>query len=155
MNDSNALFDAQNHYMVSYELLSLLQWMVEHDGATLKKMVGRAFKAGLQQELQYAQTLTESERADNAHYSVMEFFGLLEVLMHETMHEQTEQRALQKNLMPAIDQIDGTACDDNTIRLSVEKAAARLSANPKANPQAVLFKELLKQWKPSKKGVVN
>ena len=52
--------------------------------------------------------------------------------------------------MPTIDHIDSTICDDATVRSSVEKATAKSEQHPKANAQELLFKELLKRWKPSK-----
>jgi hypothetical protein len=156
MNNNNSLFDTSNsQFVLSYELLSLLQWMTEHDAERLKKIIARGLKSGLRQELQRTKELTESQRVEGAQHNVVEFFGLLEALMHETLHEHTEQTAREKNLMPVIDHIDSTVCDDATIRSSVEKATAKLHAHPHNDPHDTLFKELLKRWKPAKKNILN
>jgi hypothetical protein len=83
-------------------------------------------------------------------HSIIEFFSMLETLLLESMKEQAVQKAVEKNLMPTIDHIDSTICDDATVRSSVEKATAKSELQPKANAQELLFKELLKRWKPSK-----
>ena len=58
-------------------------------------------------------------------------------------------------LMPSLDQIDSMACDTATVRSSLQKATSKLRINPEANPQDLLFKEILKQWKPQKKAKLN
>jgi hypothetical protein len=65
------------------------------------------------------------------------------------------QKAVEKNLMPAIDHIDATLCDTDTVRTSIEKATAKIEINSKDNPQEILFRELLKRWKPPAKNLMN
>ncbi|HSW73995.1 MAG TPA: hypothetical protein VLG71_02470 [Candidatus Limnocylindria bacterium] len=145
-----------NQFILSYELLTLLQWMVIHESPKLKRMIAKAMRSGLKQEIERSLHVQhQRQTAEDAQYNVVEFFGMLEALLAETINEQTVQIAMEKNLMPAIDQIDGSVCDDDTIRLSVEKATAALSQKPSANPQDTLFEELLKHWKPSKKSIAN
>ena len=74
---------------------------------------------------------------------------MLDALIIETMNEQAVQRAMEKNLLPAIDQIDSNECDNATVRFSIEKATSKYEHNPKENPKELLFKELLKRWKPT------
>ncbi|HZW61436.1 MAG TPA: hypothetical protein VFF04_04365 [Candidatus Babeliales bacterium] len=154
-NNSSSINQNTNQFVLSYELLSLLQWMVEHDAQTLKNLIAHALKAGLKQEIQRSDLKNTTQTLEGAQYSVLEFFSLLEALIAETINEHAVQSALEKNLMPAIDQIDSTHCDDATVRRSIEKATAKLEHNPHDNPHDILFKELLKRWKPSKKTVVN
>jgi hypothetical protein len=80
---------------------------------------------------------------------------LLESLLHEAINEQALKKLTEKKLLPALDHIDKTVCDDSYIQFSIEKASSKLETNPKQNPQEVLFKELLKCWKPHKKASVN
>ncbi|GMU19642.1 MAG: hypothetical protein AMXMBFR12_08340 [Candidatus Babeliales bacterium] len=83
-------------------------------------------------------------------HSIIEFFGMLEIILLETMKEQAVQRAVEKNLMTTVDHIDATLCDDDTLRTSIEKATAKSELHPSENAQDLLFKELLKRWKPTK-----
>ena len=68
----------------------------------------------------------------------------------EAMNEHMVQQAVKQNLMPAIDHIDSTICDDDTVRSSMEKATAKSKIASHENAQDILFKELLKRWKPQK-----
>lgn len=154
---NNDPLNSNNQFVISYELLALLQWLVEHDAERLKKIIARALGSGLKKDIQSYKSHYSSDNHTNEdiQHSIVEFFGLLEALLLETINEHAMQDAIEKNLMPAIDQLDSTLCDDATIRSSVEKATVKLNKSPQDNPQDVLFKELLKCWKPHNKKVLN
>jgi len=145
---------SKNQFTVSYELLTLLQWLASQEEGSLKKMIQHALGHGLKHKLQQPSNFNEHNLADTIQYSIVEFFALLEALLLESIDEQTVQNAIEYKLMPAIDRIDPNVCDDETIRISVEKATAKLGDNHNsAHAQELLFKELLKQWRPTKKAV--
>ena len=145
--------DKHNHgqLTLSHELLALVQWLVEHDTEKIKKLISRAVSGGLKDKINRQKTDNNEQALEEAQNNIMDFFSLLEVLLAESLHENMVQRAVEQKLMPAVEQIDATQCDDATIRLSVEKATTQLNLKPQANPQEVLFQELLKRWKPNKK----
>src|SRR5581483_10399110 len=142
----------ENQFILSYELLALLQWMVEHDTHKLKRMIDKALRSGLKGQIERSMMVMRQDKQTDqeAQYSVIEFFGLLEALITETLHEQAAERAAEKKLLPAIDHIDGSLCDDETIQQTVQNTAAQLEQQPSADPHDTLYKELLLQWKPSK-----
>lgn len=147
----DALNDNQQ-YAVSYELLALVRWLVANDSGRLKKIVGRALQAGLKEEIEcFRAGGTDHEAMDDLQQSILDLFVLLEGTLVELLHEQAEKKARERNLMPAIDQIDTTICDDATVRVSVDRAATKIAANPSGDPRDILFKELLKSWNPRKK----
>lgn len=142
----------EHQFVLSYELLSLLRWLVEHETPQIKRMIAKALKSGLKHELQHPNYANSTnQHAEQAQHNVLEFFALLETLLVETSNEQAVESVLAKNLMPAIKHIDGTVCDTYTLQQSIVRASAKLESNPQQNPQDALFKELLKRWKPSKK----
>lgn len=145
--------EAKGQLTLSHELLALIQWLVEHDAERLKKIIARATDKGLKERISHQTRNANAQALEEAQHSIMDFFALLEVLLAESLHENTVQQALEKNLMPALEHIDSTQCDDATVRSSVAKATSKLQSNEQANPQEVLFQELLKQWKPSKKAM--
>lgn len=154
-NDSfNNNNNSAQQFVISYELLCLLRWLLEHDIEKLKKMVSKALATGLKEDIkqfeQFGDVNTDPAMIEEIQHSIIEFFSMLETLLLESMKEQAVQKAVEKNLMPTIDHIDSTICDDATVRSSVEKATAKSEQHPKANAQELLFKELLKRWKPSK-----
>jgi len=154
---NNNEFSGDNtQFVVSYELLSLLRWLADYDAEKLKKIISKAMASGLKDEVNRVRhSKSEEQTLEEIQHGIIDFFGLLEALLHETMSEQAVQTAMQKNLMPAIDQIDSAICDNATVRMSIEKATAKIEHNPKENPKELLFKEILKRWKPQNKNILN
>lgn len=145
---------ANNQFVISHELLYLLQWIVEHGSQELKQLVGKALAAGLRERMHSADSeMLNSEEMQE--YSIVDFFSLLESLLIETINEQAMLKAHEKNLLPALDHIDSTVCDSATVRSSLEKATTKMNKHPDANAQQLLFEEILKRWKPNKKATMN
>jgi hypothetical protein len=156
MNNNSFSNDNNAQFVLSYELLCLLRWLVDNDAEKLKKLVSKAVASGLKENILKARDgQCQDHMNEDIQHSILEFFSLLETLISESMNEQAVQKVLEKNLMPAIDQIDSTICDDATVRFSIEKATAKFEHNPKENPKDLLFKELLKRWKPHNKNILN
>ena len=127
---------------------------MEHGSPELKQLVGKALAAGLRERMHYADAevhMAEEEMQD----AIVDFFSILEGLLIETVNEQAMLKAHEKNLVPALEHIDSTICDTATVRSSLEKATNKMSKNPDANAQQLLFEELLKRWKPNKKATMN
>lgn len=145
---------ANNQFVISHELLYLLQWIVENGSQELKQLVGKALAAGLRERMHNADAeMFNSEEMQE--YSIVDFFSLLEALLAETINEQAMIKAHEKNLLPALDHIDSTVCDSATVRSSLEKATTKMNKHPEANAQQLLFEEILKRWKPNKKATMN
>lgn len=134
---------------ISYELVLLLQWLVEREPEKLKKLIKQALSQGLQESLRKNQDQPELSN-DEIQYNIIDFLVLLESLLHETLNEERLKRIIEKKMMPALDNIDGQECDQATVDFSVEKASSRFENHPNENPQDLLFRELLKCWKPNK-----
>lgn len=143
-----------NQLTVSYELLYLVQWLLENESDALKKLINHALENGLKQDLQTAIN-SELKNTEDIQYSIVDFLALLETLLHENISEQNMRRIMEKKLMPAIDNIDNKECDKATVDFSVEKATSKIENNPEQNPQEILFQELLKCWKPNKKTITH
>jgi hypothetical protein len=156
-NNNNTLTNNHNsaHQLVmSYELLCLLRWLLDHDVEKLKKIVSKALVSGLKHDIKQFEQLGDVNAnplmIEEIQYCIIEFFSMLEIILAQSIKEQAVQRAIEKNLMPTIDHIDSTICDTETVRFSMEKATARSEKSPKENAQTILFKEILRNWKPSK-----
>ena len=154
MNNDSFNNNNPHQFVISYELLCLLRWLLEHDVERIKKLVAKGLATGLKDDIKQFEQLgdvnADPAMIEEVQYSIIEFFSMLETLLVEVMKEQAVQRAVEKNLMTTVDHIDSTLCDDATVRSSVEKATAKSEMYPKENAQDLLFKELLKRWKPSK-----
>ncbi len=148
-------FDNDNQFVVSYELLLLFRWLLENEEESLKKLINKALHNGFYNEIDTIPLSYEEESQNELQHTLVDFFSLLETLLYELMSENEVKRVMQRSLIPAIDQIDATACDNNAMAISIAKATSAYEANPHADPKDILCKELLKRWKPAKEIVTN
>jgi hypothetical protein len=155
MNNDSFSQDTNAQFVLSYELLHLLQWLGKHDADKLKKIITKAIAHGLHDEIQKIDKLSEANLLQDMHHSMIDFFALLDELLFNAINEHVEQKAREKNLLPTIDHIDSTMCDNETVRSSIEKTTKKLDHHPNTNPKEQLFKELLKKWKPFDKNSVH
>lgn len=141
---------------LTYELLFLLQWLMEHEAESLKKIIARSLKNGFNDPDFKNSDVIEMQISDpNIHQCVIDFLELLNILLIEASTELTMQKSAERNLIPALNHIDLTMCDSETIQGSLKKATTQLHHNPDENPKEILLKELLKRWKPDKTSLMN
>lgn len=138
-------------FMISYELLRLIQWLIEHDQDGLKRLIEHAFENGLAQDITELHYFGETRGVNELQQNVVEFFAVLESLLTETIQEDTAQDALERSRIPAITQVDTHHCDSGIMAASIAKATAALDANGYENGKEIFCRELLKRWKPAKR----
>jgi len=155
MAHDNSIFDSNDSYMeLSYELLYLLQWLIQNETGSLKKILNDAIKKGFLAKLPYDGSHQKSIGA-NAHNQLEEFFTTLEILLLEVLEENEQIQTWEKSLTPALKKIDPAGCDVGLLRSSIEKTNFYLKDHDHENPKDILFKELLKRWRPKKNQVPN
>ncbi len=154
-NPENSSSKNNAQFVLSYELLVLLRWLVDHNADALKKIVDHAICAGLQDELKKVEKTEDTEYLHDIQHSITDFLTVLETLLIEVVSERIKKKTQYKDLAPALGKIDGTICDKATVNFSIEEATSKLENNPNANPKELLFKELLRRWKPSDKKMKN
>jgi len=148
---SNQETDSQ--FVISYELLCLLRWLIENERPKLKRILRKALSTGLHKEIKKTEINSEFFDIEEAQECIVDFFSGLEHLMNETINEQTIKKVVEKNLIPALEHIDSNACDESMIQLSAQKASSQTDS--KENAQDLFLKEILKRWKPTKKTLLN
>ena len=157
-NKSFDLYETEEQFVISYELICLLKWLLEHDEnhTKLKKIVSKALSSGLKDTIKQKTAMPSDEYfAEDIQATIIDFLGVLEAILLEATSEQTMKNAIENKLMPTIEKIDSALCDDATLRFSLEKATSKIEKNPNENPNDLLFQELLKRWKPNKKNLLN
>jgi hypothetical protein len=147
-------FNQGNQFVISYELLALILWILEHEDETLAALIKKAFASGLQDTIPQNPPANDTNLLEEAQQAIIDFFSVMESHMIDSMHEKSVQKAMEKNLFPAIDQIDLAICDDETVRISVENTT-NMPHNAKETPKEALCRELLRNWNPQKNQVVN
>lgn len=146
---NNDSFNNDSHFVISFQLLQLIRWLIEHDQEVLKKLIGRSLRNGLDDVLQ--QQASRYDTDEHLQQDIVDFFSLLEALLFEHLHEEDAKRLKERVMIPAADHFDAAVCDDTLMAMSMEKAAITIENNPFVDPKEVLCKELLKRWKPGKK----
>lgn len=141
---------------ISFELLALLNWIIEHDAAKLKKIITKAFTMGLKEEILAVRQLHgQQEALEEINRSVIDFFSLLESLLSEQMQARVAVEARQNNLLSSVNKIDTSVCGDDLVRTSLEKATSVAEKSGCLNAKELLYKELLKSWNPHDQELLN
>lgn len=155
-NKEFELHERTDQFVISHELLCLLRWLMDYDADRIKKIISRSLDRGLRDQLVHLERHNDDAAIEEAQLNMLEFFGMLESLLSESLQEQTVKQAIEKGLMPAIDHIDPSVCNTVDLHYGLERANAKLERRKSGEkPQDVLLKEILKQWKPAKKQMIN
>lgn len=134
---------------LSYELLLLLQWMITHEKDKMRKIVHKAVKSELRTQINKLNS--SIDMSEDLHHNVSDFFAILELFLHDAMAESPEIKAVHQKLLSTVDQIDSTICDSQTLEASIQCTSSMLNQDPSANAKDLLYKELIKRWKPTNK----
>lgn len=153
MFDNNDLPNGGVQFTISHEVIAFLRWLVENHPNKLKDLTKKALSDGLLKQSYIDQTMSLED--DATHATILDFFGTLELIMHEALEEYATSTAQQNRLQDTIDQIDGSLCDTGTVKTSLEIATTSLALDPEKSPKELLFKEILKQWRPSNSQPLN
>jgi len=147
-NSYTNLESSSEKLTLSYELLQLMEWLVDHEADALKKIIIRAFRNGFYDSIIKTQKTNSPEIMQN---NIVDFLSLLEMLLYETANEQAASNVIQKNKIPMVDHVDTLTIDPSSLRSTAAVVASKIERNPKTDAKEILFKELLKRWKPSTK----
>ena len=142
---------ANNQLIVSAELLYLLQWLVENEQESLKEIIKKALKKNLKKEISNLKNTKNIEISPDLHNSIIDFVGLMEILLAEAIDEEKEKKTFHNKLKNTAEYIDSTICDEEIVQYSLEETSSQMEQNPNQNPKDILFKEILKNWEPTKK----
>src|SRR3989338_6797791 len=154
MNNDNS-YKSDGQFILSFELVQLLEWLIEHQPDEIKKLIHKALSQGLHSNIRQADDLLEVYSPEDMQNTVIDYFGLMEVFLLDAINERSNHNSIHTQLIPTVHHIDQSSYDDDAVFSSVENATTSLEKNSLQNPQAVLYKELLKNWKPNKKAKVN
>lgn len=146
--------ESQDQLVISYELLCLLHWLIEHDTTKIQRMIHAALKKGLYRQITHKEHKSNIQSLDQAQQTMSEFFIILEALFLDTLTTYEDAQTTQKDTLPELDRIDTKDYDSSTVQLSIEQATK--NAHKSENTlQELLFQELLRRWKPNKNSIIN
>jgi hypothetical protein len=151
-------FNDDHYFTISPELLVVMARIVDdypHELHNLIQKAQRSLHRATPEQQNGAPAPAPTDDPAYEQDSIIDFLSLMELLVYQTKHEVEVDSQLTKQLMPAIDHIDQKTCAQEIVASSVEHASAQKNKNPHVNAQELLYKELLRRWKPAKKTVMN
>jgi hypothetical protein len=151
INDESFERGDRYQFVISYELLMLLEWLIDHEHESLRALIKRAVDQGFPGH----GVRHMRGNPEDLQQNIVEFFDLLDSMLGQVVSEDEAENALQRSLVPAINNIDSTMYDSGAFMTSVAKATAAAGRAKGVSAKEVLCKELLKRWKPHKKANMN
>jgi hypothetical protein len=130
--------------VISYELLKLLEWLIDHEQDNLRKLIKRAVHKEL-----FIRPSKIQPKEEELQQNIVAFFAIVDAILHETISEDLVKNNQHRTLIPAINNVDSTLHNPSSISTSIAKATAAAEKKGQ-DPKEILCKELLKRWKPAK-----
>jgi len=155
MNTPDNNNDNKNTFIPSQELLALFDWIMACDKKQLRKIISRAITSKRYHDNLKKRSHNDKISEQEQQEQYLAFLRFFETLLFRVADEHINKKTYQLNLMLAANKIDASLCDEATIRFSVEKASYHAGKNTEINAKEQMFEELLKNWKPSKKTLLN
>lgn len=145
------------HFIVSHELLNLLEWLVNHEQENIKKLIRCAVKHGFEIKNAPAPGAGDNEaETRELQTAIVNFLGLIDIILQDTVNEDDVEGVLQRSMIPALKNIDIAEHDSSSIATSVARATQAASTKTAAVDSKDIFcRELLRRWKPHKKAVIH
>lgn len=148
MNQKTFL-DSDDQFIVSYELLYILQWLMIYEKDALAELIFKACKQG-SDNLMFDVIAQGSEEQQELSHSVIDFFSFLEEEVEKFAQNSSIEHIMEHNLLQTLDHIDPKRFDPALIKATMMTTAEKI--NPAKNHMAkdYFLKELLRKWQPKK-----
>ncbi len=170
--------DMSAQISLSFELISLLNWLLRHEKTLLNAMLKQALEHGFAEELQKVDaTSMAAAESEELYSTVLDFLEYLEQSLIKSLESIHVDNKTKDAIMPTLQKLETDSLDHKTLWLSMQQTKARIlkakqlttqqpkAAKPEASSEAksshtehankILFEQLLKNWKPNNKDVMN
>jgi len=137
-----------DQFIVSYELLYILQWLLTYEKEAFAQLVHSSFIQGSQHTNN--EDCDQIEEAEYLQNSVVDFFSFLEKEVSNISQEESIKHIMQKNLIKTLDHIDPKIFDSAIIQESMVATAEKVTPQRNHKAKDLFLKELLKKWSPKK-----
>ncbi len=148
MSDETMLHEEQ--FMISYELLYALHWLLKHEENELSKLIMQAYLKGYQEKLIKQEMYDENEQPEDVVNSVVEFFNFLDHHVAMVNATQKDKKITDHTIIKTLDKIDPERFDYETIQSTVLATADKMKPKNQDDAKNLFLKELLRQWNPKK-----
>jgi hypothetical protein len=163
---------------LSFELVSLLNWLLRHEKTMLNSIVKHALEHGFAEELEKIDPATAGTDSEELYNTVLDFLDHLEDTLIKNLESVNVDNKTKDAIMPTLHKLEGDNLDQKTLWLSMQQTKARILKAQQTNTQKppladaartaqpsklehhrqaneILFEQLLKNWKPNNKETMN
>lgn len=143
-------FFEDDQFVISYELLHVLSWLLKYEEDALCKLVTQAFVKGCEAKIKQQDIYSQIQNSDDLQNSVVTFLSFLEHHIATISSGESNTKIMDKNIIKTLDHIDPKRFDYETIKATVLATANKITPTSKTRAKDLFLKELLKQWNPKK-----
>lgn len=149
MAHPKTFLEQEDQFVVSYELLYILQWLMTYERQAFSDLIQQAFVQGVQnvQELDGAD---QDEDTEYLQHSVIEFFSFLEAEIAHASQAESIRHIMHSNLLKTLDHIDPQIFDPVIVKESMVATAEKIRPKQHHLANDLFLKQLLKKWTPKK-----
>lgn len=141
---------ANDQFIISYELLHVLYWLLKYEEAELSKLIHKSFTKGLKEKMKNHDALKELQLTEETQNSIIEFFSFMEQEILD-LTDQENTKLMNKEMIKDLDHFDPKQVDYSTVKETITKNATKLQTKKYSSKTRTHFlKELLKHWNPQK-----
>ena len=157
---------------LSFELISLLNWLLRHEKTMLNTMIRHSLERGFAEELEKIDTTQPVANSEELYNTVLDFLEYLEHTLIKNLESIHIDHSTKDAILPTLHKLEGDSLDQKTLWLSMQQTRARMlkvqqekaadapieaQARAKRSQHAneILFQQLLKNWKPNAKETMN
>lgn len=161
---------------LSFELISLLNWLLRHEKTMLNNVIKHALERGFAEELEKIDLTAVATDNEELYNTVLDFLEYLEHSLIKNLESIHVDNKTKDAIMPTLQKLEGDSLDHKTLWLSMQQTKARMlkakhvpaeqakpalltpeEARAEHNQHAnkILFEQLLKNWKPTNKETMN
>ncbi len=148
MSDETMLQEEQ--FVISYELLYVLHWLLKYEKIELSSLITQAFVKGYEEKLKQQDMYSQIQHTEDMQHSIVNFFNFLENQISVMNDTQTHKTIMNQNILKTLDQIDPKRFDYDTIKSTVMATADKIRPTNQDDAKDLFLKELLKQWDPAR-----
>lgn len=140
----------EEQFVISYELLHVLHWLLKYEQAELSNLITQAFIKGYEEKLKQQDLYDQIQHSDDVQTSIVNFLNFLEQHIATITSSEHSKKIMHQNIIKTLDQIDPKRFDYDTIKSTVLATADKIKPKNQTDAKEVFLKELLKQWNPKK-----
>lgn len=144
------LLEQNDQFVISYELLYILHWILKYEPSALKELVYKAFAKGIDDKMSHDDIVSQVQNSEDIQNSIVDFFAILEDHVNTITEEATTKHLMHNQILQTLTHIDPKRFNSDTIKSSMMATAEKIDVKNKIEAKQHLLKELLKQWNPKK-----